>query len=384
MTDFDLQQQMIEQRRKQYAGLRDFQAPQGQMIGQHYVAPNALQYLAAGLRSIGGMRGEDLANQELKDLQAQRTEGTNKALAEFLRQSQGTPAETLPQGVEGPTRPAQAPNMQGAYSALLNAPDQSLRQFGLQGMAQMPELEAKKQDRLADREFRQQQAEADRQQRMEAIKLQHEQRMEYLRQNNADRAAMAAEQRAFQAAQAENNRAFQQSIAGAVGGQKPPPGYRFKPDGTLEAIPGGPAAGKDGQKPLTESQAKGSLYLGQMRSASAELDKLPQVSPVQTASTGSTFTNWAAGKEAQKTAQLQNQWSEGFLRAKTGAAATPGEVELNRRTFFPVVGDSQAVIQQKALMRRQAERDMEQVAGPGAATAGGVKSGVVVDFGSLK
>ena len=63
MTDFDLQQQLIEQRRRQYAGQRDFQAPQGQMVGRHYVAPNALQYLAAGLRSVGGMRGQDIASQ---------------------------------------------------------------------------------------------------------------------------------------------------------------------------------------------------------------------------------------------------------------------------------------------------------------------------------
>lgn len=136
MTDFDLQQQMIEQRRKQYAGMRDYQSPQGQMVGRHYVAPNALQYLAAGLRSIGGMRGEDLAAKELQDLQTQRTEGTNKALAEFLRQSQGTPENAPADGI-GPVMPAQAPNLQGAYSALLQAPDASLRQAGMQGQLEL-------------------------------------------------------------------------------------------------------------------------------------------------------------------------------------------------------------------------------------------------------
>lgn len=213
MTDFDLQQQMIEQRRKQYAGMRDYQSPQGQMIGRHYVAPNALQYLAAGLRSIGGMRGEDLAAKELQDFQTQRTEGTNKALAEFLRQSQGTPAETLPEGQEGPTRPAQAPNMQGAYAALLNAPDSSLRQMGMQGIAQIPEQQARAADRQAELEFRKQSAEAQRQQRMQEIQLQHQQRMEYLQQNNADRAAMAAEQRAFQQQMAQVAAASRQASA---------------------------------------------------------------------------------------------------------------------------------------------------------------------------
>ena len=63
MADFDLQQQLAAQRRQQYAQQSQFNAPQGQMIGRHYVAPNALQYLAAGLRSVGGMRGQDIASQ---------------------------------------------------------------------------------------------------------------------------------------------------------------------------------------------------------------------------------------------------------------------------------------------------------------------------------
>jgi hypothetical protein len=135
---------------------------------------------------------------------------------------------------------------------------------------------------------------------------------------------------------------------------------------------GAPLAAKE--KPLTESQAKGSLYLGQMRSASNELENLEAAgdksSPIGVAAAGSTYTNFATSTAAQKIAQLQNQWAEGFLRAKTGAAATEGEVALNRRTFFPVVGDDPPTIAQKKAMRAQAEKDMEMVAGPGAKTAG--------------
>lgn len=132
MTDYDLQQKLIEQRRQQYGQQAQFQAPQGQMVSGHFVAPNALQYLAAGLRSIGGMRGEELAGQQLQDLQKQRTEGTQKALANFLRQAQGTPENAPGDGI-GPTMPAQPPNMSGAFAELMNAPDASLRQFGMQG-----------------------------------------------------------------------------------------------------------------------------------------------------------------------------------------------------------------------------------------------------------
>ena len=138
MTDFDLMQQLAAQRRNQFAQQSQFQAPQGQMVGRHFVAPNVLQQLAAGLRAVGGMRGQQLAEQELQDISRQRTEGTQKALADFLRKAQGT-QENAPGDGMGPTLPATAPDMRGAYSALLQAPDPGLRQAGMQGLTQIRE-----------------------------------------------------------------------------------------------------------------------------------------------------------------------------------------------------------------------------------------------------
>ncbi|MGL6246204.1 hypothetical protein [Pseudomonas sp.] len=118
---------------------------------------------------------------------------------------------------------------------------------------------------------------------------------------------------------------------------------------------------------LTESEGKSTLYLSQMTDASNTLGKISgKVSPARVALTSSPYTNAFAGETAQLVAQTQRQWAEGFLRAKTGAAATPGEVDNNIRTFFPVVGDSEAVIKQKAMARRQAEKDMRVPAGRGA------------------
>ena len=121
---------------------------------------------------------------------------------------------------------------------------------------------------------------------------------------------------------------------------------------------------------LTESEGKNTLYLSQMRDALNTFDKVGvSVSPARVALTNSPYTNAFAGPAAQQVAQAQRQWAEGFLRAKTGAAAQPGEVDNNIRTFFPVVGDSDAVIKQKALARAQATRDMEVPAGRGAEKA---------------
>ncbi|OOG11278.1 hypothetical protein [Pseudomonas sp. C9] len=121
---------------------------------------------------------------------------------------------------------------------------------------------------------------------------------------------------------------------------------------------------------LTESEGKNTLYLSQMRDALNTFDKIGgTVSPARVALTNTPYTNALAGPAAQQVAQAQRQWAEGFLRAKTGAAAQPGEVDNNIRTFFPVVGDSEAVIKQKALARAQATKDMEVPAGRGAEKA---------------
>ncbi len=128
---------------------------------------------------------------------------------------------------------------------------------------------------------------------------------------------------------------------------------------------GNPMANK-GSK-LTEAESKSTLYLSQMRDASKVLSQLGDASPMMVAATGSPYTNWVAGETPQKVGQAQRQWAEAYLREKTGAAATAGEVENNIRTFFPVVGDSQGTIEQKRKARAEAEAAMVIPAGRGAA-----------------
>ena len=133
--------------------------------------------------------------------------------------------------------------------------------------------------------------------------------------------------------------------------------------------PPNPNAGKE--KDLTEAQAKATAFLGQMRSASDSLKKLGMDQSAlslqaETALAGGPM-NIAIGAKAQQVRQAQDQWSEAFLRFKTGAASTPAEVMSNRKTFFPVIGDKPDQVAHKARMRAQAERDMEVAAGRGTA-----------------
>jgi hypothetical protein len=151
------------------------------------------------------------------------------------------------------------------------------------------------------------------------------------------------------------------TFSAELGGYVPKaPGGQFRP------LQGGPAAG---EVKLTEGEGKGTLYLGQMRSATNQINKLTNegkdAGPAAVAASGNIFTRPFSSQTAQQIAQAQNQWSEAFLRAKTGAAATAPEVELNNKTFFPQIGEGPEVIEQKRLARLQAEQDMEAVAGRG-------------------
>jgi hypothetical protein len=136
-----------------------------------------------------------------------------------------------------------------------------------------------------------------------------------------------------------------------------------------------PASGKpfgppsDKKSDLTEAQAKATAYLGQMRSASKALEAIGADQTVlsvqaETALAGGPI-NAVIGQKAQRIRQAQEQWSEAFLRFKTGAASTKDEVAANRKTFFPTLGDTPEVVKQKKIARAQAEADMEIASGRG-------------------
>jgi hypothetical protein len=118
----------------------------------------------------------------------------------------------------------------------------------------------------------------------------------------------------------------------------------------------------------TEGERKASLFQEQMKAASGTIASLGPVDM-------SNLTNQAAFKGAggmanivvdpkiQQYKQAADQWSESYLRVKTGAAATPAEVELNNRTFFPAIGDNAETVKLKERMRRKAEQDLGIMAG---------------------
>jgi hypothetical protein len=118
------------------------QQPQGQMVSGRYVAPSIFQNIAGLANTYMGQRGIERAEQAQVDLAKRLRADETSAMADFMQQRQGRPAEMFP-AQAGPmpdggniplqeSRAAIPPNPQGAYANLLANPKASPR---LQNMA---------------------------------------------------------------------------------------------------------------------------------------------------------------------------------------------------------------------------------------------------------
>lgn len=149
-------------------------------------------------------------------------------------------------------------------------------------------------------------------------------------------------------------------------------------DGRARYVPRSEAIGKfapprsTGDR-LTETEAKGTLFFRQMRSAEEEVGKIvgPVFDPNKVGNqigmrmARSDWTNFMAPQKAQQYAQAAEQWAEAYLRLKTGAATNQDEIKRNARAYFPQPGDKPDVIRQKNDMRKKAVEDVSIVAGRG-------------------
>ncbi len=126
------------------------------------------------------------------------------------------------------------------------------------------------------------------------------------------------------------------------------------PDGTVMRV-GGPAGG--GPK-LTEQQTKDLVYWQRATGASDAVDANENA----IANFGDSLMsgvplvgNYLVSEEFQAGKQAADEWLSAILRKDTGAAITDQEFTIYGRVYFPLPGDSPAVIQQKREARKRAE-----------------------------
>lgn len=220
---FDEQNLSVKRRRALAKLLMESEMPQGQMVSGHYVAPSALGGLNAVARQLLGAYGERKADeQEAGNISMQQ-----KALVELLRGNEGkSPEEVYDMGASDPRLGMELNN-----------------QFLTQGFS------SRIAQQKAQAEAAQDAAKAAAQEKRDEFKaFQQQQRDEAkFEQMTKIQQANFAQQQQMQMAAFENQSALldrRLAASDGRGSMKPPAGYRFTPEGNLEAIPGGPASTK--------------------------------------------------------------------------------------------------------------------------------------------
>lgn len=154
--------------------------------------------------------------------------------------------------------------------------------------------------------------------------------------------------------------------AARLGRDGVPSGYRPKADGTLEAIPGGPAdpTTQAGKKPLNDTQAKALQFGARMQQSGQNLDAQASDGVTQPGYIkrmadvvgAGALANWTQNPQQQQVEQSQRDFVNAVLRRESGAAISNGEFDNARQQYFPQPGDSTKVIEQKRRNRELATR----------------------------
>lgn len=170
--------------------------------------------------------------------------------------------------------------------------------------------------------------------------------------------------------------------------QKAPAGYRFKPDGTLEAIPGGPAMG-GGAKVPTESQQKYSLYAQTLSDALPPLESLysagyrPSAAALKLIAmdpTAWTTSGLMSGMSPQdlEWVSIVNNVADSIVRPRSGAAITAGDVANTISGYIPLPSENATTRQRKMANLKKQQAYLSNIAagrtasnsGPGEITIG--------------
>jgi hypothetical protein len=152
---------------------------------------------------------------------------------------------------------------------------------------------------------------------------------------------------------------------------KAPNGFRWKEDGTLEAIPGGP---NDKKANPTEGQGKANLYATRAAEADKILNDLgDNYSRIGVAAKNSWASevpgvgmalNALSSDNTQSADQAQRNFINAVLRQESGAAISASEFDNARKQYFPQPGDSKSTVAQKAANRKSAINGLTEMSGP--------------------
>jgi hypothetical protein len=266
----DLEQALIQSKLQRFQQQAQSPAPQGRMIGDVFVAPNPMEYLAAGLRGYSGMKGEQQAQGELTGLAQKRKTAMADALRQYGQQMQGTPAQPAISEQQGnnpsayvpeqAAMPAQAANPMGAYQGLIASGMPELQKMGMQGALELPKLQAQEKEHAANRDWRATESMAAREARAGEAQANREARATELqaklsdaRTSQAEKLAAQKEMRQMQIDAQRDLKQFAASLAAGMRQQEAPVAV-IGPDGKPVYVSRKDAMGKS---PATAEKGKG-------------------------------------------------------------------------------------------------------------------------------
>lgn len=104
-------------------------------------------------------------------------------------------------------------------------------------------------------------------------------------------------------------------------------------------------------------------YYGRMKAAEENIRGLGDFDSAGVWERFKGLTNITASPELQQYRQAADDWIRAKLRRESGAVIAVEEMDKEYQIYFPQIGDSQAVMDQKKTARGQAERSMEIASG---------------------
>ena len=318
MATFDPYSEQVMGLREQQAlaqKLRDsgLEAPQGQMVSGHFVAPATTQYLAQALKGYLGGQDVQAAQQGIQNLLGQRQKETADYLAAMPKATTSdmeirTP-ETMNQMGPSPLHKQVTtnPSVQDYLAYSLKAPGMDAMTASTMGL-KAAELKQAQDARLAERQ----------------MALEAETKRD--RERAQDR----------------------QDLARLTAGLKPAPQ----------------------EKPLTEFQGKSVTFGTRAAEAHNILNELEtNVNPLSVAASrkGGAAVNWALDPDVRKVEQAQRNFVNAVLRQESGASIGPSEFDSAIRQYFPEANDPPEVIAQKRASRELVIKGFARQAGPSGA-----------------
>lgn len=399
-----IQQQQIARQQKMAELLmqQGQQTPQGQMVGNRFVAPSFFQYAAPLLQGYVGRKELEKVEQRQLDLAKQLRADEISAMTDYMQQKQGRPAQPAPAGYEliDAGTPAIPANPQAALANLYTNPraTQAQRQFAFQKMNEGP-MKVGAEDVLLDPTT-----------------------LKPIYQGaGKPRAPLQIDTgTAIELRDPVNPTIVLERIPKS---QMPTAGQVIeREDGTFlvdtRTGQAKPVVGPQGQslvggKPLTETQSnavafgmraveankiatdlenKGVTNTGVIRTViGGTVSGTPIIGEKLEQNVRSTFNvlpEFAGGPspEQQQNDQARRNFISAVLRKESGAAISPTEYVNEERKYFPQLGDSNKVIKQKQEARDLAIKALEAQAGSSGKrmiekNAG--QAGQVVDFNQL-